>query len=243
MATGTDVLSARPRPSIVEQPSLFGFDPPGSTPPSAASNAATWVSGPGSTISRGGPGGTRPCSPPWSTPWVGNSTAGPCTTGWSTCPGSPARWPTTKRRRQRRRQRRRAPGRAGPVRGHGRGPEPRYGTVFDRLGFALYRDGRDSVAWHGDQVARDLPEALVATVSLGEPRLFALRPKGGGRAVRYHLGHGDLVVMGGTCQRTWDHAVPKVARAGPRVSVMFRPAWASRFSWRCPALTGRAGST
>jgi len=105
-----------------------------------------------------------------------------------------------------------------------------YAALFDSCWCNHYRDGRDSVAWHGDQVARELPEALVATVSLGEPRLFALRPKGGGRAIHYHLGHGDLVVMGGTSQRTWDHAVPKVARAGPRVTVMFRPAWAARFS-------------
>lgn len=106
----------------------------------------------------------------------------------------------------------------------------RYGQTFDRVGFALYRHGRDSVAWHGDQVARNLPEALVATVSLGEPRPFALRPKGGGRSIQYQLGHGDLMVMGGTCQRTWDHGVPKVARAGPRIAVMFRPAWARAWS-------------
>ncbi len=103
----------------------------------------------------------------------------------------------------------------------------RYDTAFDRVGLALYRDGADSVAWHGDQVARELPTALVATVSLGEPRPFHLRPKGGGEARRFRLGHGDLVVMGGTCQRTWDHAVPKVARAGPRIAVMFRPVWSS----------------
>ena len=101
----------------------------------------------------------------------------------------------------------------------------RYRATFERIGVALYRDGQDSVAWHGDQVARELPQALVATVSLGEPRTFAMRPKGGGEAIRFRLGHGDLVVMGGTCQRTWDHAVPKVARAGPRIALMFRPVW------------------
>lgn len=100
-----------------------------------------------------------------------------------------------------------------------------YGVAFTRVGAALYRDGRDSVAWHGDQVARELPQALVATVSLGEPRPFLLRPKGGGRSRSLSLGHGDLVVMGGTCQRTWDHTVPKVARAGPRLVLMFRPVW------------------
>ncbi len=101
----------------------------------------------------------------------------------------------------------------------------RYSIELPRVGVALYRDGNDSVAWHGDQVARDLPTALVATVSVGEPRKFCLRPKGGGRSIRFKLGHGDLVVMGGTCQRTWDHGVPKVANAGPRIAIMFRPNW------------------
>lgn len=101
----------------------------------------------------------------------------------------------------------------------------RYGTEFERIGVALYRTGRDSVAWHGDQVARDRHQALVATVSVGEPRTFCLRPKNGGQSQSMRLGHGDLVVMGGTCQRTWDHAVPKVARAGPRIAIMFRPVW------------------
>lgn len=101
----------------------------------------------------------------------------------------------------------------------------RYGTRFERLGCALYRDGRDSVAWHGDQVARERYQAIVATVSVGEPRKFCLRPKRGGTSRSMLLGHGDLVVMGGTCQRTWDHAVPKVARAGPRIAIMFRPIW------------------
>ncbi|MEL7156183.1 MAG: alpha-ketoglutarate-dependent dioxygenase AlkB [Actinomycetota bacterium] len=101
----------------------------------------------------------------------------------------------------------------------------RYGQSFDRIGYALYRNGDDSVAWHGDQVARDLHQAVVATVSVGEPRKFCLRPKHGGRSLSFMLGHGDLLVMGGTCQRTWDHAVPKVARAGPRIAIMFRPRW------------------
>jgi len=101
----------------------------------------------------------------------------------------------------------------------------RYGCDFEQIGVALYRDGNDSVAWHGDQVARDRTRAVVATVSVGEPRPFRLRPKNGGPGRSWSLGHGDVVVMGGTCQRTWDHAVPKVARAGPRIVIMFRPRW------------------
>jgi alkylated DNA repair dioxygenase AlkB len=61
-------------------------------------------------------------------------------------------------------------------------------------------------------------------VSLGAPRALRLRPRGGGSGLRYDLGHGDLLVMGGSCQRTWEHAIPKTARpVGPRISVQFRP--------------------
>ena len=98
----------------------------------------------------------------------------------------------------------------------------RYGVEFTQIGANLYRDGQDSVAWHGDRVARELPEAIVALISLGEPRPFRLRPKGGGSSIAYLPDRGDLLVMGGSCQRTWDHAVPKVRRAGPRMSVQFR---------------------
>lgn len=101
----------------------------------------------------------------------------------------------------------------------------RYDVSFTRIGLALYRDGNDSVAWHGDRVARELPEAIVATVSLGEPRKFLVRPAEGGKALSFALGWGDLIVMGGACQRTWRHSVPKVARAQPRLTVMFRPEW------------------
>jgi alkylated DNA repair dioxygenase AlkB len=102
----------------------------------------------------------------------------------------------------------------------------RYGEDFVRTTAALYRDGNDSVAWHGDTTARDMERAVVATVSLGQPRRFLLRPAAGGASIAYQLGRGDLIVMGGTCQRTWRHAIPKVAHApGPRIAVMFRPAW------------------
>jgi alkylated DNA repair dioxygenase AlkB len=101
----------------------------------------------------------------------------------------------------------------------------RYGVAFTQIGTNLYRDGTDSVAWHGDRVARELPSAIVALICLGEPRPFKLRPKGGGSSITYLPERGDLLVMGGSCQRTWDHAVPKVRRAGPRMSVQFRHAY------------------
>jgi alkylated DNA repair dioxygenase AlkB len=101
----------------------------------------------------------------------------------------------------------------------------RYGVEFTSVRVNLYRDGRDSVAWHGDRVARDLAEAFVGIVSLGGQRRFLLRPKGGGRSVRFDPGPGDLLVMGGACQRTWQHTVPKVAHAEPRISLTFRHAY------------------
>lgn len=62
-------------------------------------------------------------------------------------------------------------------------------------------------------------------VSLGEPRRFLLERNEGGKTVAFSLGWGDLIVMGGSCQRTWKHGLPKVAHAGPRLVVMFRPDW------------------
>ncbi len=97
-----------------------------------------------------------------------------------------------------------------------------YARPFDSIGFNLYRDGRDSVAWHGDRERYELEDPTVVIVSTGSPRSFHLRPRGGGRSHSWQLGHGDLFVMGGSCQHDWEHCVPKVAAAGPRLSVMFR---------------------
>jgi alkylated DNA repair dioxygenase AlkB len=107
------------------------------------------------------------------------------------------------------------------------------GEPFVTAGLCLYRDGRDSVAWHGDRIGRSRDtDTMVAILSLGSARTLALRPRDGGavpgsttKSLRYPLGHGDLVVMGGSCQRTWDHAVPKTSEPmGPRISVQFRVA-------------------
>ncbi|EWT03429.1 DNA repair protein [Intrasporangium oryzae NRRL B-24470] len=111
------------------------------------------------------------------------------------------------------------------------------GEPFVTAGLCLYRDGRDSVAWHGDRIGRSNEhDTIIAILSLGSARTLALRPRDGGampgwlpemskKSLRYPLGHGDLVVMGGSCQRTWDHAVPKTSEpVGPRISVQFRVA-------------------
>ena len=99
------------------------------------------------------------------------------------------------------------------------------GEPFTTAGLCFYRDGADGVAWHGDRIGRSKTEdTMVAILSLGADRPLLLRPRGGGPTRRYPLGHGDLIVMGGSCQRTWEHAIPKSARpTGPRISVQFRP--------------------
>lgn len=98
----------------------------------------------------------------------------------------------------------------------------RYGIELDSAGFNLYRDGQDSVAWHGDRISKEIPDPIVALVSVGEPRKFLLRPKGGGASRAFQLGRGALLVTGGRTQREWEHSVPKVASAGPRISIAFR---------------------
>ena len=104
---------------------------------------------------------------------------------------------------------------------------PELGEPFRTAGCCYYRDGRDSVAWHGDRIGRgNTHDTMVAIVSIGDPRRLALRPRDrgdGAASLSFEMGHGDLLVMGGSCQRTWEHAVPKVASAGPRISVQYRP--------------------
>lgn len=99
------------------------------------------------------------------------------------------------------------------------------GEPFCTAGLCYYRDGRDSVAWHGDTIGRGkLEDTMVAIVSFGAARRLMLRPRHGGSSMGFALGHGDLLVMGGSCQRTWEHAILKTARpVGPRISVQFRP--------------------
>ena len=102
------------------------------------------------------------------------------------------------------------------------------GEPFTTVGLCCYRDGSDSVAWHGDTIGRSSSQdTMVAIVSLGATRMFAMRRRARpsrGPSLRLPQAHGDLLVMGGSCQRTWEHAVPKTsASTGPRVSIQFRP--------------------
>lgn len=98
----------------------------------------------------------------------------------------------------------------------------RYGVAFNSGWLNLYRNGRDSVAWHRDRIPTANPYPWVGILSLGSPRRFLVRPRGGGKSVRFDPGPGDLLVTGGLMQRQWEHCVPKAAEAGPRISVTFR---------------------
>jgi len=115
------------------------------------------------------------------------------------------------------------------------------GEPFVSAGLCLYRDGSDSVAWHGDRIARESPrDTMVAIVSLGATRPFGLRPKAGGPGLRLPIGHGDLLVMGGSCQRTWLHGIPKVASClGARISIQFRPPWGDQLGKSASAEANR----
>jgi alkylated DNA repair dioxygenase AlkB len=98
----------------------------------------------------------------------------------------------------------------------------RYERHFDSIGFNLYRTGADSVAWHGDRLRHTHVDPAVVIVSVGAPRPFLVRPRGGGPSRSFLLGQGDLFVMGGACQHDWEHTVPKVAAASPRLSITYR---------------------
>lgn len=100
-----------------------------------------------------------------------------------------------------------------------------YGKPFGSVGLNYYRDGRDSVAFHADRELRNLDDTLVAIVTTGAARPFLVRSRHGGPSRDLHPASGDLLVMGGRCQLDFEHGVPKVAYAGPRISISLR--WAS----------------
>jgi alkylated DNA repair dioxygenase AlkB len=100
----------------------------------------------------------------------------------------------------------------------------RYGVRFGGVGLNYYRDGRDSVASHRDRELRSLEDTLVAIVTLGAQRPFLVRPRPRGASIDLSPASGDLIVMGGACQERFEHGIPKVLHAGPRISVTYR--WA-----------------
>lgn len=97
-----------------------------------------------------------------------------------------------------------------------------YGLTFDSAWMNLYRNHDDSTGWHADRPVDQLPTAVVPVLSLGAARRFLMRPREGGKSTVFHVETGDLLVMGGRCQRDWLHMVPKETQlAGARISVNF----------------------
>ena len=99
------------------------------------------------------------------------------------------------------------------------------GYAFDRVLLNLYRDGRDSVAWHRDDVDRFGHDEIIASLSLGATRRFMFRPRPGwpGERLALDLPSGSLLLMGPGTQRSWEHCVPKTSRmVGERINLTFR---------------------
>jgi len=109
------------------------------------------------------------------------------------------------------------------------------GTPFNSVLLNYYRDGRDQVGWHADDELELGPAPVIASVSLGAPRVFALKPRGlaSARPVRLSLLPGSLLVMRGTTQTHWLHSLPadRTCQA-PRINLTFR--WISPMEAPCP---------
>lgn len=101
-----------------------------------------------------------------------------------------------------------------------------YGVPYDGVWLNQYRDERDSTGWHGDWSTCKRTECVVPVLTLGATRRFLLKPRTGGRSTVFTPTDGDLIVMGGRCQRDWRHSVPKQTRpSGVRISVNFQSTW------------------
>jgi alkylated DNA repair dioxygenase AlkB len=97
-----------------------------------------------------------------------------------------------------------------------------YRRPYNRLWMNWYRDNNDGTGWHADRPANKLDQAVIPVLSLGATRRFLIRPDGGGPSKTIVVHGGDLVVMGGRCQKDYQHSVPKQKEpAGPRLSLNF----------------------
>jgi alkylated DNA repair dioxygenase AlkB len=104
-----------------------------------------------------------------------------------------------------------------------------YGKHYTRLWMNWYRDNNDGTGWHADRPVNQLDEVTIPVLSLGATRRFLIRPEGGGASQSLEVNGGDLVVMGGRCQKDYQHMVPKSKKpAGARVSLNFSPAMDGR---------------
>ncbi|RMG70943.1 MAG: alpha-ketoglutarate-dependent dioxygenase AlkB [Bacteroidetes bacterium] len=98
------------------------------------------------------------------------------------------------------------------------------GHRFNSVLLNLYRHGQDSMGWHSDDEPELGPSPLIASISLGATRRFALRHRTRAEArLRLDLPHGSLLIMGAGMQAYWQHALPKTQRpVGPRLNLTFR---------------------
>jgi alkylated DNA repair dioxygenase AlkB len=98
------------------------------------------------------------------------------------------------------------------------------GARFNSMLANLYRDGNDAIGWHSDDEPELGPTALIASLSFGAQRRFALRRRDDhAQVVRMELGHGSLLVMAGPMQHHWQHALPRTRTVtGERINLTFR---------------------
>jgi len=95
--------------------------------------------------------------------------------------------------------------------------------AFNSVLANLYRDGKDSMGCHADDEQELGFNPVIASVSLGDERLFKLHHKKRKEKLDITLGHGDLLLMAGTLQQHWMHSVPKTRKLKtPRINLTFR---------------------
>lgn len=96
---------------------------------------------------------------------------------------------------------------------------------FNSVLLNLYRDGNDAMGWHADDEPELGLQPVIASISLGAARRFLLRHRSDRslETLRLELGHGSLLVMDGTTQQHWKHAVPRIKKnVGARINLTFR---------------------
>jgi alkylated DNA repair dioxygenase AlkB len=115
----------------------------------------------------------------------------------------------------------------------------RFRVPFTGVAAILYRNGEDFQGLHSDRELRWLDDTVIAIVVLGARRPFVLRQRAAGGVPIDRVpagsgpndlvltpGQGDMLIMGGACQRDWLHRVPKASTDEPRISLTWR--WTSR---------------
>lgn len=101
--------------------------------------------------------------------------------------------------------------------------ETRTGYPFNSVLVNRYQDGNDTVGWHSDDEPELGATPTIASLSLGATRRFLMRDVVARTKYEWNLGHGDLLIMSGSCQLEFEHSVPRAKRvAESRVNLTFR---------------------